>query len=290
MVVIYEVDDSRESTGSAAQPAYRLHFAVVGTYDDVEVHALVQSTIPAFYLKLIFQDYTIKCEGGDVWDVAVNYGRLTRAQQAGFDQGTPGGGVGGAEQTGFALTFDTTGGREKVTQAIWNTTRYGKPGEIAPDFTGAINVTKDSIEGVEIVVPTLKWSETRKVPTALVTFQYIRTLFLLTGTCNKEAFRGLEAGEALFLGCTGSQRDLDAYELTYHFLGSANIPNAFHPDGLPIGNTGITVGRKGGHEYLWVRFDEYPADDAKRPVKRATAAYVEQVYERVSWTGLQIGN
>jgi hypothetical protein len=286
-VIFYEADDSRRSVGSAERPSYELRFTGVGTTDDLEVHAAVRANLgtvlPLNFYGLVFQEYDIDSQGGDVWDLRVTYGLLTRHQQQGHVQGTPGDRIAGPEQTGFSLTFDTTGGQQKVTQALQTRGRYAPAGKVAPDHHGAINVTETSIEGVEITVPALKWAETYPVPVVLVTFNYIRTLYTLTGRLNYQPFRGLASGEVLFLGCSGSRRDFNNYELTYHFVGSADEAN------FQVAGDTIDIPFKGGHDYLWLRFRDTPDPGSLAPVKRPIAAYVEQVYKFADFSQLGIG-
>ena len=105
------------------------------------------------------------------------------------------------------------------------------------------------------------------------------TLFYLTGKVNAAAFKGLSAGECLFLGATGSKRGVEDWEITYRFAGSQN-------------RTGISVGSiigisKRGWDYLWVRYAD--VEDGNELVKQPVAAYVERVYDEGNFSALGIG-
>jgi hypothetical protein len=151
----------------------------------------------------------------------------------------------------------------------------------APDFGGAIVVTHDNVEGVDITVPVYNFSETHYLSAATVTTAYRDTLFQLTGKVNNGSFRGLAAGQCLFRGASGSRRGTDSeddWEITYKFAGSPN-------------RTGITVGTisgiaKKGWEYMWVRYAD--AEDANTLVKQPVAVYVEEVYEDGDFDDLNI--
>lgn len=95
------------------------------------------------------------------------------------------------------------------------------------------------------------------------------------------SFKGLAAGECLFLGAAGSKRGDEDWEITFRFAGSPNVT------GLSVGPiTGIS---KKGWEYLWVRYADVEDDNAKALVKRPVAAYVEQVYDAGNFGALGIG-
>jgi hypothetical protein len=105
------------------------------------------------------------------------------------------------------------------------------------------------------------------------------TLFALTGKVNDDTFKGLAAGECLFLGASGTLRDSgEDWEITYSFAASPN-------------RTGITVGSitsiaKKGWEYLWVEYGE--ATSNNRLIKVPVSVHVEQVYESGDFAGLGI--
>ena len=64
----------------------------------------------------------------------------------------------------YKFAFDTTGGRQKITQSLQTIHKYAPPGKTAADHKGAIGVTDHGVEGCEIVVPKFSWSETWQLP------------------------------------------------------------------------------------------------------------------------------
>ena len=75
MATIIERYDSREATEGVESPSVDLIYMVTGTEDDVAVRTLVEATIPAIYLGLVFQTYHISHQGGGVWEATVRYGK-----------------------------------------------------------------------------------------------------------------------------------------------------------------------------------------------------------------------
>ncbi|HHM13125.1 MAG TPA: hypothetical protein ENJ16_06195 [Planctomycetaceae bacterium] len=261
-VTIVEKFDSREATVGVDSPNIDLLYVVQGTDNDAVVKATVESTIPAIYDGLVFQDYHITPLGAGVWEVSVRYGKK-EPKDTGESQ----------------FSFDTGGGTTHITQSLQTVARYAPPGKVAPDFRGAIGVTHDSVEGTDITIPVYNFTETHYVDASLVTGAYKATLFALTGKTNNAAFKGFARGEVLFLGASGSLRSQEDWEITFRFAASPNVT------GLVIGDiAGID---KKGWEYLWVRYAD--AEDQNVLVKKPIAVYVERVYEEGDFSLLGIG-
>jgi len=265
--VIAEKPTSRSATeGVDSNASTTLQYIVRGTDDDSAVHALVQATIPAFYRGLAYQTYSIdpvhvnEADAVGYWDISAQYG------------------VKDPKESTF--TFDTGGGTQHITQSLATKGRYPAPGFVAPDFAGAIGVTHEDVEGVDITVPVYNFSETHYIDDALVTDAYKGTLFFLTGKTNQAVFRNFAVGEVLFLGASGTKRGKDDWEITFKFAASPNVTD------LQIGP--ITVASKRGWELLWVRYTDVEDSAAKMLVKQPVAAYVEQVYEEGDFSGLGI--
>ncbi len=79
------------------------------------------------------------------------------------------------------FTFDTGGGSQHVSQSMATLDQYAAPGEIAPNFQGAIGVNQVQIEGTDITVPVYNFTETHFIDDAMVTGAYKAALFYLTG-------------------------------------------------------------------------------------------------------------
>lgn len=281
-IVVEEKFKSRPSVvGEGAQ--IDLLYTIRGTTDDIAAKQALLSESPEVYDGLprlsaeidpvgIEGDGQSSGGGGEpnVWDGTVRYGEV--------DSAPP--------QTGeSSFSFDTGGGTQHITQSLATTGVYAAPNlPGAPNFQGAIGVTENAVEGVDITVPVYNFSETHYLPNVVVTLAYRATLFYLTGRTNNAPFKGLATGEALFLGASGSKRGISGgedWEITYRFAGSPNM------SGLVVGPiSGIF---KGGWEYLWVRYREVEDTSAKSLVKQPVAAYVERVYEAGNFGDLLIG-
>jgi hypothetical protein len=276
MAIIVEKFDSGGATIGPDSPSVDLLFAVLGTESDIDVRALVESTIPAIFRGMVFQNYRIDHKGGGVWDVSVRYGRDdSQADDAAPNNNPPQPG----DPLGPSYTFETSGGTQHITQSLQTIAKHAKPLKNAPDFKGAIGVNGDSIEGTDITVPIFRFSETYSIPVGLITHAYKLTVFDLTGKVNDAPFKGFAAGDVLFLGASGSQRGIEKWEITYQFAASKNAV------GLQVGD--IQNINKKGWEYLWVRYGD--VEDQKVLVKQPESVYIERVYDSGNFANLGIG-
>ena len=267
-IVCTEKIDSRQLTDTQSA---ELIYKITGTADEAAALAALKSTAPTVLHGLKRQPVTVEPVHIDtarpdtcLWTGTASY--------APFEYSEP-------PQTGESVfNFDTGGGTQHITQSLQTAGRY--PGS-APDFKGAIGVTHDNVEGVDITVPVYTFSETHYLAASQVTNAYKMTLFNLTGKVNNGSFKGLAAGECLFLGASGSKRGTDDWEITFRFAGSPN-------------RTGLTVGpisgiNKKGWEYLWVRYSDIEDTASHTLVKQPIGAYVEKVYEEGNFSSLGIG-
>lgn len=181
------------------------------------------------------------------------------------------------------FAFDTGGGTKHLNQSLKTDGKYP---DDAPDFGGAIGVDNEgNVNGVEVTMPVLNFTETHTLSGSRVSTSYKKTLAELTGSVNKSGFRGFSAGEVLFLGASGTKRSRKRsapWEITYRFAVSPNQA------GFKVGD--IQVSRKYGWDYLWVRYADKVAESGKNVVKKPVAAYVEMVYPEGDFGRLGLGN
>lgn len=180
------------------------------------------------------------------------------------------------------LSFEIRGENTKITTSKETVSKTAVSGETAPDFKGLIGVTKDTVEGTDILVPVHSFRITRWLSDASVDAAYRNTLAGLCGRYNDATFYGHAAGEVLFIGVAGSQRRSSSrWQLVFEFLV---IPNATD---IAVGD--ITVPAKKGWDYLWVYYQDTKDASANMLVRRPFAAYVEKVYASDDFSNLGIG-
>lgn len=243
-------------------PAARVMYMVWGSTDEADIISALQGSASATFQGIPLKGFRLSHEGAGVWECSAEYA---------YERGT---------DVDPAFSFDTTGGTAKITQAKATIGGYAASGYGVPNFGGAIGVTKDSIEGTEIIVPKYSFSETFFFDSSVVDGAFKATIFSLTGTVNNGTFRGFSAGEVLFEGVRGSRRGTGKWELTYHFSASPNVT------GLTVGTiTGIA---KKGWEYLWVRYQDFDDATGGFAVKRPVVVMIERVYDSGDYSLLGI--
>lgn len=169
----------------------------------------------------------------------------------------------------YRFSFDTTGRTFRRTTSLRTIDSrlmvFDLPG-VAIDFRQAINVSTDgSVEGVDVVTPSMKLQVTKRQPATLIhDVNYIKLLRDMTGRINDAEYLGFGEKELLFLGASGSQSvaaTIEAgevsttmsAEITYNFESQPTETD------IPIGTVaGVQkfVPIKKGWEYLWVYFDK----------------------------------
>lgn len=175
------------------------------------------------------------------------------------------------------LSFSTSGATRNISQSYNTTNAYGT-GVTTDDYKGAIGVTRDGIEGADVVIPSFSFSYTNYKADDEVDISYIQTMFSLTGKVNNAIFKDFGIGEVLFLGADGRRRNDDDYSITYRFECQPSRSD------ITIGDiTGIEVQ---GWDYLWVKYEEDVVNENK--IQNPIAVYVERVYKSGDFSLLDI--
>jgi hypothetical protein len=273
---------------------------IVGSTNEDVIHADINSRISNLYqywtypgqplVRLRAESYSLEHDADDLWKVIVNYEKI------GADDPTQSGPL------KRARSFDTTGGTQTVTQSRGGEDGervYGPAGELQgqniPTMYGAVNVDDRGVNGVDIVVPQLTWTESYDVPSSYVTNAYIRAVHLLTGTVNVAAFRGFRQREVLFLGMTGSQewdaqRGDGPFSLSYKFSATPNRGNEAFGASLPPDPIGdIAFYNKYGHDFLWVKYATQDDQNNNIVIRKPLFVYVNSVYPDGDFSKLGIG-
>lgn len=286
-VILIERTDSRSiQVQRYAMTAVELHFLAAGSEDEEEVRQAVEATLPPTWRRegwpdtwqLLLDGYRIDHLGGGKYEVRAQY----------------------TSRTDPEWTWETTGGTARITQSkqtVWHwpprelidpeTEEVEPQANGAPDFKGAIGVDEDTVQGCEITVPVFRFTATVRVPPEVVTPEYMRNVYLLTGRTNDAAFLWFPSGEVLFLGLTGTQRGAEKAALTFHFTASPNVAEFTAGDLGPV--------PKDGHDYVWFRYrqtvhkDTVEEDKPLALVKRPVAMYVERVYDPGDFSLLGLG-
>lgn len=273
-----EQPDSRSGSSKYDRHSQRdWHFHVKGS-DDLDDHwtalsPLLPTIITDAFSGVLLRISELKFQriGYQVWDYHVLFeDRAKIDEKRQLDTGS------------YRFSFSTTGGTARILTSLETISQYAPAGQTAPDFHQAIGVTREGdVQGLDVVVPALRFSIEYRQPEATITDAYVRTLEAMTGTVNDATFFGRPAGEVLYLGSDGQQATDNDPTVKYDFVRLPNIA------GQTIGDI-VNVAKK-GHEYLWVLFEEVEDAAAKYVPKRPKAVYVERVYDLADFSALGIG-
>lgn len=265
-------DSQRGAIGDGARE--ELRYVAQGSADGGAIRGAVWNHAPLYSSWLIKKSVDAdpvfvdenrpeKC----IWRATVHYGRRRDEPDTGDAR----------------MDFELGGGTRHITQSLNTIGTYAPAGRTAPATGGAIGLTKDDVEGVDIHVPTFSWNETHFLDDDQVTMAYVNTLFGIYAHVNTLFFRQFAPGEVLFMGARGASRtdseDGD-WEVQFSFAASPNREDIFVGDIGPI--------RKGGWEYLWVYYEKQEDSDTGIALPRPRAVYVEQVYRWADFRGLGI--
>ena len=255
-------------------------YIVTGTADADTALELVDGAAPRSFsvagVTVYKTSVDVSPESTNIWTGSVEYAEKDKdPDDSEEDQNDNG--------WGGSISFDTAGGTGNVTTSL-KTTSSGYNSEVlkaTPNFNGLINVSGKDVKGIDLVQPGLKFSESHEMPFEKITTEYARQIASITGSVNSGSFRGFDAGEVLFTGCSGSTKSAELYTLSFSFICHANA------DSLTVGPfSGIN---KKGHEYLWVFYTDTDDAESESLVKTPAAYYVEQVYPEVDFSILGIG-
>ena len=227
-VAVYDKFDSGDmATNGISKGSLDLAFSLEGTEDYAAALGALQGYAPAnlFSGQMVRQTCEVKYLGLGRWDGTAHYEQPPAPQYA----------------------FDTAGGTQHIVQARATLFSAGIDNNSASDHHGAIGVTKNGIEGVDITVPVFSFSETHYITADLMTDAYKGVLYFLTGKTNNAPFKGCNAGECLFMGASGSLRGDGRWEVQFKFAGSPNKTGLYFPDApewvQPTGSDGYSPGQ-----------------------------------------------
>lgn len=177
-------------------------------------------------------------------------------------------------ETGKAsFAFDTGGATVNIKAARSHVADYATDGNNVDPYKGLINATPDGVEGVDIIIPALRFTYTFSHPRGEVTEAFALQLAAATGCTNLNQWRVFAPGEALFAGASGGDGTETDATLSYNVVGSQNAT------GLQIGDI-MGIAKK-GHDYLWV--ETTPVVVSGAAARKPRRVHVEGVYKPIDF-------
>lgn len=189
---------------------------------------------------------------------------------------TKNGGLGENETTQIVygtLRFSTKGGSSHINKSIAQT-KYDALNKNAPVFNGLINVQNGVAAGVDIQTPVLHIDVTCKLPTEMITTQWLASFYALTGKVNSNVLWSFPAHTLLFRGLDGSTDGVGTCSLTFSFDFQPNVTENIDPFQVVV---------KNGWEYVWTYTELETDSTSNTTVPKPLGLYVDQVYPEVSF-------
>ncbi len=250
-------------------PTWTLRYEIEGSGTDDAVKSALAAQSPTTYGGLVRDTYSAKEEGNGLWIGEVRY--VSASMQKREPQP-----VGSVRET-----FNTGGGTQHITQARETKMVYASgdfPVSMS-DTNGAIGVTLEGeVQGCDVTVPAYNFTRRKVFQPGDVDNDCKAIIYALTGTVNDDEFEGFAAGEVLFLGAEGSDRDDGRYEINFNFSAKPN-------------RTDVSVGdiegiEYNGWDYVWILYAPKENDDTKLVMKKPVGVWVERVYDEGDFDGL----
>jgi hypothetical protein len=243
-------------------PTWTVRYQIEGSTDPEAVKTALADQSEPTYGGLIRDTYTAKEEGNGLWLGEVRYvspGSLRREPQP---------------VSTVRETFNSGGGTQHITQSRETRMVYASGDfPVSMDNTkGAIGVTLEGeVQGCDIVTPAYNFTRRKVFLPGDVDNEYKAIIYALTGKVNDDEFEDFAAGEVLFLGAEGSDRDDGCYEISFSFSAKPNQTDQ------TIGDIeGIDYG---GWDYVWILYVPKENEDTKLVMKVPAGVWVERVYD-----------
>lgn len=276
-ISIAEKPKGRKHSGALAGRKISRDYIIVGATSEIQARTELAAAVSATLDGLVIDSADVDEVHDGIFDGTVSWITQTRKDQQEEQQKE-------IDLETVVVSFDTGGGTAKVLRAEAETS-YGSPDApyngIAPESYFAIGLTDDGIEGVDVPVPALQWSETWQIARGDVDWSYVRFLHDMTGKLNDAEFRGFDVAEVRFLGASAQPNGEDLFSFTFKFAASATVED------ITIGD--ITGIYKRGWDYLWTRYESVVDDTTKKMTKKPIAVYVSQVSKLGDFSSLGIG-
>ena len=166
--------------------------------DDADVDSWVDSNavVPPTYLGLERNSWTKKALGEGCWKIDVRSGPLTQGAAI-IDEFT-------LEACEHLFEFRFTTQSETFTVARAQTKFPAGVGTPDHDKVIGFNPETRGVAGATVMRPMARFVETHVVTSQTVTQAYKRDVLSLVGKTNDALFKGMNKGEVLSLGCTGT--------------------------------------------------------------------------------------
>lgn len=281
-------------------PSASIECLVTGTMDISEVNAITLATVPNYVaievpiwlaetavgdLPRLAVD--VEEVGGGVWKTTTRYGLEQSVSPTWEPSPPPPPGsppppppppppsqLPADTYLGPEFSFSTRGGTAHITQSrVTKAKNLIQPAGVvvadgAPDLQGAIGVSRDRVEGCDVIVGKMEWSIT--VRARKVTHDDLKNIEAYTPCLNSSTFFARQAEEVLFVGADGTYRPAEGWQITYHFISGKTITN------YALAGCDTALSNVKPFDHIWVTYKD--AVVSGYPIQLPWHVYQERVY------------
>lgn len=173
--------------------------------------------------------------------------------------------------------FESGGDTVHITQSYSVRSSAARTGSglTPPDWGGAIGVSKNGVEGVDVPARGLRFNITGFFVPGDFATSLAKTWGDLAGYCNNATFLSFAAGEVMFLNCAGQGEQYKVIPIQFNFLHKQNLNGVTDP--------GFSALYAYGHDVIDYQYRDVVNGDYT--VQRPTFRYVHEV---AKWTNFAI--
>lgn len=291
---VKEFPNSRRVTVSLKNPSAEFGGWANGSDDEGDILQAVINYLPPVYanLQLYIDSIDVDQQGPEFWHWTARYGLAEAGVKS---DGSPIDGQGDDAQPpqppeqaqnqqdntplGPEYSWETAGGTKRLMKSYDVVSSHIDPaiGGTPPDIKGAIGLSKDGVEGVDVPANQFSWSVTYEF--AFVTRKYLRTLRNLTNTVNAYEWQGRDVRGIRFDGSSGRIGKDGKAEVTFRFTEMDR--QTFVAVGAMV------IPEIKGFDHLDIGFGGAVSESFKIEVPQR--AYVHKIYLEADFTELGIG-
>lgn len=281
-------------------PSASIECLVTGTMDISEVNAITLATVPNYVAIEVpiwlaetavgdLPRLAVDVEeiGGGVWKTTTRYGLEQSTSPTWEPSPPPPPGsppppppppapsqLPATTELGPEFSFSTRGGTSHITQSRQTKAKnLIQPAGVvvadgAPDLQGAIGVSRDRVEGCDVITGKMEWSIT--VKGRAITHDYLKTLEAYTPCLNSSTFFARSAEEVLFVGADGGYRAAEGFSITYYFMSGKTITN------YALAGCDTALSNVKPFDHIWVTYKDGVVSGF--PIQLPWHVYQERVY------------
>lgn len=177
------------------------------------------------------------------------------------------------------LSFDCSTGSTHITHGLTERVIKGVPAGKAIGWNGKYGDDME-ITGVDVPIAQMQENYTKIIRLSKLTNVYKRKIASLVGKVNSKAFKGWEAGEVMFMGCSYSSPDKKSTKVTVTF----NFTIQPNESNIVVSNRKVS---KRGWEHIWA-ISRTVAQEGSAPQIVTDGIYVNQVVKYADFGVLEL--